>query len=122
MKKIVIRAGKERSLQRRHPWVFEGSVQRGSADSGETVRVESAEGQFLCWGAYSPQSIFRVRAWSFDEAQRIDAGFFAQRIEAALAVRAARQTPKKAAEHTSEEERGCVRPHHSGGAPCGRPG
>lgn len=88
MKKIVIRAGKERSLQRRHPWVFEGSVQRGSADSGETVRVESAEGQFLCWGAYSPQSIFRVRAWSFDEAQRIDAGFFAQRIEAALAVRA----------------------------------
>ncbi|MBY0234615.1 MAG: 23S rRNA (cytosine(1962)-C(5))-methyltransferase RlmI, partial [Burkholderiaceae bacterium] len=44
MKKVVIRAGKERSLQRRHPWVFEGSVARGGADAGETVRVESAEG------------------------------------------------------------------------------
>jgi len=88
MKKIVIRAGKERSLQRRHPWVFESSVARGSADAGETVRVESAEGAFLCWAAFSPQSQIRLRAWSFDEAQRIDAAFFQQRIDRALAVRA----------------------------------
>jgi len=87
MKKVVIRAGKERSLQRRHPWVFEGSVARGGADAGETVRVESAEGLFLCWGAFSPKSNIRVRAWSFDEAQRIDAAFFQQRIAKALAMR-----------------------------------
>ncbi|MBB4845631.1 23S rRNA (cytosine1962-C5)-methyltransferase [Paucibacter oligotrophus] len=87
MKKIVIRAGKERSLQRRHPWVFEGSVQRGGADAGETVRVESAAGEFLCWGAFSPNSNIRVRAWSFDEAQRIDAAFFEQRLRRAIAMR-----------------------------------
>jgi len=87
MKAIRLRTGKERSLQRRHPWVFEGSIARGSADAGETVRVESAEGQFLGWGAYSPKSQIRVRIWSFDEAQRIDANFFEQRIAKALALR-----------------------------------
>lgn len=88
MKKIVIRAGKERSLQKRHPWVFESSIAKGGGDVGETVRVESADGQFLCWAAYSPQSQIRLRAWSFDEAERIDAAFFERRIAAAVAVRA----------------------------------
>ena len=88
MKKIVIRAGKERSLERRHPWVFEGSIASGRADSGETVRVESAAGEFLGWGAFSPSSQIRLRIWSFDEAQRIDASFFEQRIAKALALRA----------------------------------
>jgi len=88
VKTIRIRAGKERSLQRRHPWVFEGSVAGGKADSGETVRVESEDGRFLAWAAYSPQSSIRLRAWSFDEAERIDAAFFARRIAAAVASRA----------------------------------
>jgi len=88
MKSIRLHAGKERSLLRRHPWVFEGSIDKGRADSGETVRVEAHDGRFLAWGAYSPSSAIRVRAWSFDEAQRIDAAFFAQRIAAALALRA----------------------------------
>ncbi len=88
MKKIVIRPGKERSLERRHPWVFESSIARGGADSGETVRVESSEGQFLCWAAFSPQSQIRLRAWSFDEAERIDSAFFQRRIARALSLRA----------------------------------
>ncbi|MCV2350177.1 class I SAM-dependent rRNA methyltransferase [Paucibacter sp. Y2R2-4] len=88
MKKVVIRPGKERSLERRHPWVFESSIARGGADSGETVRVESAEGQFLCWAAFSPQSQIRLRAWSFDESERIDSAFFQRRIARALAMRA----------------------------------
>ena len=88
MKSIRLRPGKERSLQRRHPWVFEGSIARGSADPGETVRVEDAEGGFLAWGAYSGHSMIRVRAWSFDEDERIDRAFFERRIARALALRA----------------------------------
>ncbi|HEX6706378.1 MAG TPA: class I SAM-dependent methyltransferase [Albitalea sp.] len=88
MKVIKLRDGKERSLLRRHPWVFQGSIAGGKADSGETVRVESHDGQFLAWAAYSPSSMIRVRAWSFDEAERIDAAFFQRRIAQALAVRA----------------------------------
>ena len=67
--------------------MFEGSVAGGKADSGETVRVESSDGGFLAWGAYSPLSSIRVRAWSFDEHERIDAAFFARRIAAAIDVR-----------------------------------
>ena len=83
-----LRPGKERSLLRRHPWVFEGSVGGGKADLGETVRVEDSAGRFLAWAAYSPQSLIRLRAWSFDEQERIDAAFFARRIAEAIAVRA----------------------------------
>jgi 23S rRNA (cytosine1962-C5)-methyltransferase len=88
MKIIRLREGKERSLLRHHPWVFQGSVERGKADPGETVRVESAEGKFLCWGAFSPSSMIRVRAWTFDEAERVDHAFFKRRIARALALRA----------------------------------
>ncbi len=87
MKKIVLRAGKERSLAKRHPWVFESSIARGGGDSGETVRVEAADGQFLAWAAFSPKSQIRLRAWSFDEAERIDAAFFTRRIAQAVAMR-----------------------------------
>ncbi len=76
MKTIRLREGKERSLQRRHPWIFESAIAKGSGDSGETVRVESSTGQFLAWAAFSPASKIRARVWSFDEAQRIDAPFF----------------------------------------------
>jgi 23S rRNA (cytosine1962-C5)-methyltransferase len=87
MKTITLRDGKERSLLRRHPWVFQGSIDKGKADSGETVRVEASDGRFLAWAAFSPSSMIRVRAWSFDEAERIDAAFFERRIARALAVR-----------------------------------
>lgn len=88
MKTITLRPGKERSLVKRHPWVFESSVARGGGDAGETVRVVAADGQFLAWAAFSPQSQIRLRAWSFDEAERIDAAFFQRRIAQALAMRA----------------------------------
>jgi len=88
MKTIQLREGKERSLLRHHPWVFQGSIERGKADPGETVRVESADGRFLCWGAFSPSSMIRVRAWTFDETERVDHAFFKRRIARALALRA----------------------------------
>lgn len=87
MKTIRLRPGKERSALRRHPWIFEGSVAGGKADSGETVRVEDSSGRFLAWAAYSPLSSIRLRAWSFDESERIDAAFFARRIAAAVDAR-----------------------------------
>jgi 23S rRNA (cytosine1962-C5)-methyltransferase len=87
MKAIRLRPGKERSLQRRHPWIFDSAIARGGADAGETVRVESSDGQFLAWGAFSPASRIRVRAWSFDEKQRIDAAFFEHTCARAIRAR-----------------------------------
>jgi 23S rRNA (cytosine1962-C5)-methyltransferase len=86
MKTIRLREGKERSLLKRHPWIFESAIARGGGDAGETVRVESHSGQFLAWAAFSPASKIRARVWSFDENCRIDAAFF--RAQCAAAIRA----------------------------------
>ena len=87
MKKLRLKPGKEKSLLRRHPWVFDGAIATGGGDAGETVRIESHEGQFLGWAAYSPQSKIRARVWSFDEAQRIDASFFIAACARAIEAR-----------------------------------
>ena len=87
MKTIRLKDGKERSLLRRHPWVFDSAIAKGGGDPGETVRVESHAGQFLGWAAFSPSSRIKARIWSFDEAQRIDAAFIESRIAQAAAAR-----------------------------------
>jgi 23S rRNA (cytosine1962-C5)-methyltransferase len=88
MKTIRLKDGKERSLLRRHPWIFDSAIAKGGADAGETVRVESHAGQFLAWAAFSPASRIRARAWSFDETQRIDEAFFDATLARAIAARA----------------------------------
>jgi len=88
MKVIRVKPDKERSLQRRHPWLFESAIAKGAADAGETVRVESLQGQFLAWAAYSPRSKIRARVWSFEQAERIDAAFMRARVRQAIAARA----------------------------------
>ena len=87
MKIIKLKPGKEKSLLRRHPWVFDGAIAKGGGDPGETVRIESEQGQFLAWGAVSPTSKIRVRVWSWDEKQRIDAAFFKSLIATSLGTR-----------------------------------
>ena len=84
---IRLKDGRERSLLRRHPWIFEGAIASGSAESGETVRIESHAGQFLGWAAFSPTSRIRARVWSFNEAQCIDDSFFIARIDQAISAR-----------------------------------
>ncbi|MDE2049294.1 MAG: 23S rRNA (cytosine(1962)-C(5))-methyltransferase RlmI, partial [Betaproteobacteria bacterium] len=79
MKTLQLKPGKERSLLRRHPWIFEGSVDARASErvgSGETVRIEGSDGKFLAIGAFSPQSQIRARVWSFDESVIIDHRFF----------------------------------------------
>ncbi|MES2786820.1 MAG: class I SAM-dependent methyltransferase [Pseudomonadota bacterium] len=87
MKSIRLREGKERSLQRRHPWVFDSAIAKGGGDAGETVRIDSSTGQFLAWASFSPESKIRARVWSFDETQRIDAAFLAARVQTAVRAR-----------------------------------
>ncbi len=87
MKTIRLKAGKERSLLRRHPWVFESAIAKGGGDPGETVRIESHDGDFLAWAAFSPASRIRARCWSFDLADRIDAAFLVRRVQGAVRAR-----------------------------------
>ncbi|HWI84266.1 class I SAM-dependent rRNA methyltransferase [Ramlibacter sp.] len=97
MKTIRLKEGKERSLLRRHPWIFDSAIAKGGGDAGETVRVESHDGRFLAWAAFSPASRIRARAWSFDESQRIDAAFFDAACERAIRARSRFDIPSDGA-------------------------
>ena len=88
MKTIRLKDGKERAALRRHPWIFDTAIASGRADSGETVRVQSSQGAFVGWGAYSPSSKIRVRLWSFNEEERIDEAFFVKQIDRSVQARA----------------------------------
>ena len=93
MKTITLKAGKERSALRFHPWVFDSAIAKGGGDPGETVRVESQTGQFLGWALFSPTSKIRARIWSFQSDERIDSAFFERQVAAAVAMRARLQVP-----------------------------
>ncbi|MCB1000916.1 MAG: class I SAM-dependent rRNA methyltransferase [Acidimicrobiales bacterium] len=88
---VALRAGRERSLVRRHPWIFSGGIAgvEGRPGAGDTVLVEDDAGRALGWGAYSPESQIRVRMWSFDPTDTIDDAFVAGRVVRAAARREA---------------------------------
>jgi 23S rRNA (cytosine1962-C5)-methyltransferase len=85
---VIVSTKAQKSLARRHPWIFSGAILKaGPAEAGATVTVRAEDGRFLAWGAYSPHSQIRVRIWSFDQDEAIDAAFFQARIQAALRAR-----------------------------------
>jgi 23S rRNA (cytosine1962-C5)-methyltransferase len=87
---LILKPGKERSLLRRHPWLYDTAIGRvkGTPASGETIAVRSHDGRWLAWAAYSPSSTLRARCWSFAETDRIDASWLAARVHEAVARRA----------------------------------
>jgi 23S rRNA (cytosine1962-C5)-methyltransferase len=88
MKKIIINAGREKSLLRKHPWIFSGSVKfSGDPRSGDIVRVVADDGRYLATAAYSAQSQIVARVLSFVEADVIDESFFRTRVQRAIARR-----------------------------------
>lgn len=89
MKKITLKAGREKSLRRHHPWVFSGSIAKvdGNPGMGETVSIYDSVGSFLAYGAYSPNSQIRVRVWSWEESEIIAPDFFRKRIKHAIRLR-----------------------------------
>ncbi len=85
---VYLVKGREKSLKRRHPWIFSRGIDRvqGEPEMGQTVDVFSHSGQWLAKAAYSPQSQIRARVWSFDKTE-IDVDFFVTRLQTAQALR-----------------------------------
>lgn len=86
---IMLREGREKSLSRRHPWVFSGAVERidGAPVSGDTVQVRDENGKFIAWAAYNSSSQISARVWSWAEDETIDEEFFRRRIARSIAGR-----------------------------------
>ena len=88
MNKLILKAGREKSLKRLHPWIFSGAVAKlqGKPGPGETIAVWSATGEFLAVAAYSPDSQIVARVWDWSD-RAIDAPFFAERVARAVKQR-----------------------------------
>ena len=86
MNKLILKPTREKSLKRRHPWVFSGAVEKTSGDpqAGNTVAVHSSDGAFLAYAAYSPKSQIVGRVWSFHEADVVNEAFIEARLAAAI--------------------------------------
>jgi 23S rRNA (cytosine1962-C5)-methyltransferase len=95
---LVLKKGREKSLKRRHPWIFSGAVEKvnGKPGPGDTVEIRDGSAKLLARAAYSPKSQIRARVWTFDPAEEVDAVFFRKRIEKALALREALPAAKYA--------------------------
>ena len=90
MPSLVLKPGREKSLLRRHPWIFSGAVARvdSGVASGATVDILSSTGEFLARAAYSPSSQIQARVWTFNESELVDDDFLRRRLRAAIYQRA----------------------------------
>ncbi len=85
-KVIKLKQDREKSLIRKHPWIFSGAVDSENSELkiGETVAIHSSTGDFLAWAAYSPQSQIRGRVWSWDESIPMSEDLLKERINKAI--------------------------------------
>ena len=86
---ITLQKDREKSLLRRHPWVFSKAVDKvkGKPEAGAPVEILDHKGNWIARGAWSPASQIRVRVWTFDQNEQIDTDFFIRRLEQAQAGR-----------------------------------
>jgi len=97
MATIQLKAGREKSVLQKHPWIFSGAVAavNGAPLIGDTVDVLDSRGGFLARAAYSPLSQIRARVWTWDENETVDVNFLRGKLEKAIALRRTWITPEE---------------------------
>jgi 23S rRNA (cytosine1962-C5)-methyltransferase len=88
MAKLILKPGREKSLKRKHPWVFSGAVakRQGQLEPGGAVEIFASGGEFLAVAAFSPESQIIARVWDWQQ-RSIDSDFVRDRVLQAAARR-----------------------------------
>ena len=86
--RLIIAPGKEKALQRRHPWVFSGAMRRivGNPQDGDLVDIVDSRGQWLATGHFQADESIICKVLSFDT-QQVDEAFFRHLFESAVGYR-----------------------------------
>jgi 23S rRNA (cytosine1962-C5)-methyltransferase len=94
---VFLKKGREKSLHRKHQWIFSGAVHKisGSPVNGENVDILTHDGQKIGVGSLSMKSQIMVRVWSFDPHELINDEFFFHRFSRALQLRGVLEVPRK---------------------------
>jgi 23S rRNA (cytosine1962-C5)-methyltransferase len=87
--RLILKAGREKSVRQRHPWIFSGAVDRivGEPEQGDTLDVYDRSGTWLARAGYSPHSQIIARIWTWDQNQPVDEEFFRSAVRQAEALR-----------------------------------
>jgi 23S rRNA (cytosine1962-C5)-methyltransferase len=85
--RVILKKGKEESMERFHPWLFSGAIERieGAVEEGDLVSVQKSDGKIIGYGHCAIGSI-AVRVFSFGE-DLPDDSFWKERIEQAFRLR-----------------------------------
>lgn len=86
---VYLQKDREKSLLRRHPWIFSKAIDKvkGKPAAGEPVDIVDQRGKWLARAAWSPDSQIRLRVWTFKQDEQIDIDFFVRRLQQAQAGR-----------------------------------
>lgn len=74
MKAVILRAGREKSLLQRHPWIFSGAIAYlPPFENGDFLPVVSSEKKFLGYAYFNKKSNIIGRIVSFDKTEPLTA-------------------------------------------------
>ena len=87
MKKVTLKPTKEKSLLRKHPWVFSGAIKKIDENilDGDVVKIFTNKDKYLATGHYTEGNI-SVRIFDFEN-KEIDEEFWKEKIKNALQQR-----------------------------------
>jgi 23S rRNA (cytosine1962-C5)-methyltransferase len=84
---VLVRRASSEPIQRGHPWIWQGAIERsGATSAGEEVTIVANDGQRVGRGIYDPDSPIAVRVWTRGNAA-IDAGLVRARVLRAVSIR-----------------------------------
>jgi 23S rRNA (cytosine1962-C5)-methyltransferase len=86
---IHVKPAAERMLRACHPWVFDNSIRKQSHEgsAGDLAVIFDSKRRFLAVGLYDPHSPIRVKVLQHRQQATIDAAWFTERLQAAIALR-----------------------------------
>jgi 23S rRNA (cytosine1962-C5)-methyltransferase len=83
MTQVTLKAGREKSVRHRHPWIYSGAIDRVSAAPGDIVDVVDSRGNFLGRGYCNPESRITVRMLAWDD-RPVDDAWWRERVQASV--------------------------------------
>lgn len=86
--KIILKQDREKSLLRKHPWVFSGAIANveGEPNDGDVVDVFSCKNEFLARGHYQQKGSINVRVLSFKQ-ENVNTAFWENKLLQAKKIR-----------------------------------
>lgn len=89
MKSLILKPGRERSVLRKHPWIFSGAVAdvRGDPQVGDSIEIQTFEKKSIAIATFSPYSNIRARIWDWEVDHDLDKRLICKKIQNAIQCR-----------------------------------